>query len=76
MRQMRAYIDQHRTATTPFDVVFGGRAHDLAAADRSAHVAAYAAAGVTWWLESVWPDVALAEVRSIIDHGPPPALID
>ena len=71
IRRMRAYIDHHRTATTPFDVVFGGRAHDLAAAERSAHVAEYAAAGVTWWKESVWPDVALTEVRSIIDHGPP-----
>ncbi len=76
MRQMRAYIDRYRTATTPFDVVFGGRAHELAAAERSAHVAAYAAAGVTWWLESVWADVALTEVRSIIDAGPPPYAMD
>ncbi len=43
----------------------------LTAAKRSAHVAEYAAAGVTWWLESVWPGVALTEVRSIIDQGPP-----
>jgi hypothetical protein len=71
---MRVYIDQYRTATTPFDVVFSGRAHELAAAERSAHVAAYAAAGVTWWKESVWPGVALNEVRSIIDHGPPSSI--
>ena len=71
IRDMRAYIDSYRTATTPFDVVFQGRAHELPAAERGAHVADYAAAGVTWWLEQVWPDVALTEVRSIIDHGPP-----
>lgn len=71
IRDMRAYIDRHRTATTPFDVVFSGRAHDLPAAERSAHVAAYADAGVTWWKESVWPSAALSEVRAIIDVGPP-----
>jgi alkanesulfonate monooxygenase SsuD/methylene tetrahydromethanopterin reductase-like flavin-dependent oxidoreductase (luciferase family) len=71
IRQMRAYIDHYRRATTPFDVVFQGRANDLAAAERSAHVAEYAAAGVTWWLEQVWPNVALTEVRALIDHGPP-----
>jgi len=71
IRQMRAYIDQYRTATTPFDVVFQGRAHEVPAEERGKHVADYAAAGVTWWLEQVWPDVALTEVRSIIDQGPP-----
>jgi len=71
IRDMRAYIDSYRTATTPFEIVFQGRAHELLAAERGAHVADYAAAGVTWWLEQVWPDVALTEVRSIIDHGPP-----
>jgi len=70
-RQMRAYIDKHRTATTPFDMVFDGRANDLPAAERGAHVACYADAGVTWWLESVWPSVALTEIQSIIEQGLP-----
>jgi len=71
IREMREYIAQYRTATTPFDIVFGGRAHEIAPEDRNAHVAEYAAAGVTWWLESVWADVALASVQSIIADGPP-----
>lgn len=71
IRQMRAYIDRYRTATTPFDVVFSGRANDLPASERSAHVAEYAAAGVTWWKESVWPTVPLTEVQDIIHNGPP-----
>lgn len=71
IRQMRAYIDQHRTATTPFDVAFQGRAHDVPAEERKKYVADYATAGVTWWLEQVWPDVALSEVQAIIDQGPP-----
>lgn len=70
-RQMKAYIDQHRTATTPFDLVFDGRANDLPATERGAHVASYADAGVTWWLESVWPSVALSEIQLIIEQGPP-----
>jgi alkanesulfonate monooxygenase SsuD/methylene tetrahydromethanopterin reductase-like flavin-dependent oxidoreductase (luciferase family) len=71
IREMRTYIASYRTATTPFEIVYQGRANDLAAADRGAHVAEYAAAGVTWWLEQVWPDVALSEVQSITHHGPP-----
>ena len=71
IRQMRAYINIYRTATTPFDVVFQGRAHEVPVEERGRHVADYAAAGVTWWLEQVWPDVALTEVQSIIDYGPP-----
>jgi alkanesulfonate monooxygenase SsuD/methylene tetrahydromethanopterin reductase-like flavin-dependent oxidoreductase (luciferase family) len=71
IRQMCAYIASHRTATTPFEVAFQGRANDVAVAERSTYVTEYANAGVTWWLEQVWPDVALAEVQSIIDQGPP-----
>lgn len=71
IRDMRAYIDSYRTVTTPFEVVFQGRAHDLPADKRDAHVAEYDAAGVTWWLEQVWPSVALSEVQSIIENGPP-----
>lgn len=71
IRDMRAYIDSHRTAPTPFEVVFQGRAHEQPESERAAHVAAYAAAGVTWWLESVWPDAALSDVQAIIHRGPP-----
>lgn len=71
IRHMRAYIDRHRTSTTPYDVALSGRAHEQPAGERRAHVEAYAAAGVTWWLESVWADVPLAEVGAIIESGPP-----
>ena len=72
IRDMRAYIDSYRTAITPFEIVFQGRAHEVTEAERGKYVADYAAAGVTWWLEQVWPDVALSDVQSIINHGPPP----
>jgi len=54
-------------------VAFQGRAHEVPAEKRDKHIADYAAAGVTWWLEQLWPDVALTEVQSIIDQGPPPS---
>lgn len=73
IRNMRAYIDTHRTATTPFEIVFQGRAHELPADERGAHTAAYEAAGVTWWLESVWPSATLNELQTIIHRGPPHA---
>ncbi|MCU0480628.1 MAG: LLM class flavin-dependent oxidoreductase, partial [Anaerolineae bacterium] len=71
IQDMRTYINSYRTTTTPFEIVFQGRANEVRAAERSKHVADYATAGVTWWLESVWPDVALSDVQSIIRHGPP-----
>jgi alkanesulfonate monooxygenase SsuD/methylene tetrahydromethanopterin reductase-like flavin-dependent oxidoreductase (luciferase family) len=71
IREMRDYITLHRTATTSFEIVFQGRAHEVAEAERSSYIADYAAVGVTWWLESVWPDVALSKVQSIIQQGPP-----
>jgi probable F420-dependent oxidoreductase len=71
IRQMRASIESHRTATAAFDIVLSGRAHEWSRAESSAKVADYAAAGVTWWLESCWADVALTDVRAIIDRGPP-----
>ena len=74
IRDMHAYIDSYRTATTPIEIVFQGRAHEVTLAERGKHVAEYAAAGVTWWLEQVWPDVALSEVQSIIQRGPPSSI--
>jgi alkanesulfonate monooxygenase SsuD/methylene tetrahydromethanopterin reductase-like flavin-dependent oxidoreductase (luciferase family) len=71
IRQMRASIESHRTATAPFDIVLSGRAHEWTGTERNAKVADYAAAGVTWWLESCWADVSLTDVRAIIDRGPP-----
>ena len=68
---MRAYIQSHRTTDAPFDVVLGGRARE--AANAAEMLAGYAAAGVTWWLESFWADEPLSEIQSVIRRGPPPS---
>lgn len=70
---MRAYIQAHRDSDTPFDVVLGGRAYERDAAEAAALLARYAAAGVTWWLESFWADAPLHTVQAVIRRGPPQA---
>ena len=73
IQAMRAYIQGRRTADTPFDVVFGGRAREKGAAEASEMLAQYEAAGVTWWLESFWSG-ELSEAQSAIRRGPPPGM--
>ena len=71
VREIVAYIGQHRTASEPFDVVVAGETPgDSPAA--AALVAPYAAAGVTWWLESL-PETpaSLDAVQMRIRQGPP-----
>jgi alkanesulfonate monooxygenase SsuD/methylene tetrahydromethanopterin reductase-like flavin-dependent oxidoreductase (luciferase family) len=69
VRELRVYVAARRERDAPFDVVFEGTTpgHDPAA---------YADAGVTWWLEGVWafvydtpgsPDL----IRARIQEGPP-----
>jgi alkanesulfonate monooxygenase SsuD/methylene tetrahydromethanopterin reductase-like flavin-dependent oxidoreductase (luciferase family) len=71
IRAMLAYIHEHRTATTPFDMVFGGRAYALPPTERAARLREYADAGVTWWEEGFDWTNTLDEVRAVIRQGPP-----
>jgi alkanesulfonate monooxygenase SsuD/methylene tetrahydromethanopterin reductase-like flavin-dependent oxidoreductase (luciferase family) len=65
IRAMITYIRQHRTATEPFDVVFGGP--PLTAEQ----YAAYADAGVTWYQDGFLVDDSVETVRAHIRRGPP-----
>jgi alkanesulfonate monooxygenase SsuD/methylene tetrahydromethanopterin reductase-like flavin-dependent oxidoreductase (luciferase family) len=66
VRDIGGYISAHRAGTAPFDLVIG---RDLAADDARARdeVAAFEAAGVTWWMES---GPTPQEVRAKLRHGP------
>jgi hypothetical protein len=68
---MRPSIQAHRTTDAPFDVVLGGRAYEREDAEAVEMLARYAAAGVTWWLESFWADVEPSRVQAVIRRGPP-----
>jgi alkanesulfonate monooxygenase SsuD/methylene tetrahydromethanopterin reductase-like flavin-dependent oxidoreductase (luciferase family) len=62
-------ISAQREASGPYDVVVAGQSHEL---DKG-ELAAYEAAGVTWWLDAIWPDVPLEDARERIRSGAPPS---
>ena len=63
--ELRAFVDEHRTATTPFDVALPSSCTTTDAFDE------YADAGVTWWLHSIKPADELEVSRAAVDAGPP-----
>ncbi len=72
LEEMRAFIAEQRTATTPFEVVVEGRTpgHDRWQAVEQ--VRQWAEAGATWWLEAMWfPPNEPEDVRERIRQGPP-----
>ncbi|MBA2313528.1 MAG: LLM class flavin-dependent oxidoreductase [Actinobacteria bacterium] len=68
---MKTYIDDHRPANTPYDIVISGwTGDDLPGAPGT--IEPFASAGATWWLEATpgspgWEH----EVRARIGAGPP-----
>lgn len=72
IRQLKSFMDERRAASTPFDIVTGGRIFDAVYDEQArAMLSAYAAAGATWCLESIWPQRDLDGVRASIQQGPP-----
>ena len=72
VREMLAYILQHRTGDAPLDVPIWGSTAGETAAAAAAKVAAYEAAGATWWIEATPMDAsAPAQVEARIRRGPP-----
>ena len=63
--ELCAYVEEHRTATTPFDVALPSSCATTTALDE------YADAGVTWWLHSIKPADELEVSRATVDAGPP-----
>ncbi len=65
------YVQTQRTASSPFDVAFAGETP----ADSEQGVIIvqpYASAGLTWWLEGIWPERGTVEqMRERIRRGPP-----
>jgi alkanesulfonate monooxygenase SsuD/methylene tetrahydromethanopterin reductase-like flavin-dependent oxidoreductase (luciferase family) len=71
IRDLLAYIGEHRTSEGPFQVVFGGRTPGKEPEAELAQVAAYAEAGVTWWVENFDWNNPLPQVQERICQGPP-----
>ncbi|MBN9623764.1 MAG: LLM class flavin-dependent oxidoreductase, partial [Actinobacteria bacterium] len=52
VREIRAYIDEHRGSDAPFDIAIDGYTDE----PDPARTEEYEAAGTTWWLERFAPD--------------------
>ena len=71
MAQVRAFVETERASDRPLDLVHAGLLSGDQAADEVL-VGSYAEAGVTWWLEHLYPGrLTLAEVHEFIQAGPP-----
>src|SRR5687768_16632778 len=72
IRRIRAFVEEQRAATTPFDIVIEGITPGDDPAQGASQLRPFAEAGVTWWIESMW-DVPGGQkaVRKRIKQGPP-----
>lgn len=72
IREMRHYIAEHRTATTPYDIIVEGTTPGADPEAARSVVQPFAEAGATWWMEAMWskPNDP-ATVRERIRQGPP-----
>lgn len=72
IREIAAYIAQHRTADTPFDIIKYGLTEGKNLAQERAHVKEFSTAGATWWIEEIYAGRgSLTQVQQRIATGPP-----
>lgn len=75
LREMKAYIEEQRALTTPFDIVIEDETPGDDPARAAAIVRPWAEAGATWWLEAVWhtPETlgGVEGMRMRVKQGPP-----
>ena len=72
VREMKAYVEERRTETTPFDIVLEGVSPGDDPARAREVVRPLAEAGATWWLETMWsPPNTPEDVRARLAAGPP-----
>jgi alkanesulfonate monooxygenase SsuD/methylene tetrahydromethanopterin reductase-like flavin-dependent oxidoreductase (luciferase family) len=75
VRAIAGYVAEHRTATTPYDIVAEGETPGDNLAAAAALVQPWIDAGATWWIEARWHEPRNAEglkpVLERIRQGPP-----
>jgi hypothetical protein len=71
IRAMVAFIAQHRTQTTPFDIVVEGETPGHDPEKAAAIMREWEEAGATWWIEAMWSAPELEDVLIRIKQGPP-----
>lgn len=71
IRAIAAYVREHRTLTTPFDIISEGETPGDDLEQAMAQIQPYIDAGITWWMETRWGASSTDEVRTRIQQGPP-----
>lgn len=71
VQAMRAFIEEHRTQTTPFDIIVEGETPGDDPEKAAAIVRGREEAGATWWIEAMWSAPELEDVLTRINQGPP-----
>ena len=69
VRAIKAYIDEHREAATPYDILAGGATLGKSRKRAAEIVRPYIEAGATWWVEEMWSSED--KVRARVRQGPP-----
>lgn len=69
LREIKAFIDQNRTETTPFDIIVEGTTPDPQQAVEK--IRPWIDAGATWWIESMWEAPSMDAVLARLKQGPP-----
>jgi hypothetical protein len=72
IRAMKAYVEENRAGTGPFDIVWEGTTTGDDPERAARVVGPFAEAGITWWMESMWfPPNEPDDLRARIKQGPP-----
>lgn len=71
IRDITAWMAEHRATDTPYDVILEGVTPDDDPAATRAQLQPLAEAGVTWWIESRWENATVESLRERIRQGPP-----
>lgn len=71
VRDLKAFIRQHRGSVEGYDIVVGGSPRRADWEEERNHIQSLAEAGVTWWTEYIPPGIGgLDSVRTCIARGP------
>ena len=69
VRELKQYVDEHRSSSEPFDIVVGGTTPGANRKRAAKTVIAFEEAGATWWLESAM--TSFDKLAKRIKQGPP-----
>ena len=71
LREITAWMDEHRESDGPFEYVVEGITPIGDPDAARSQVQAWADAGATWWIESMWGDYTVDDLKRRVAQGPP-----